>query len=103
MISFSVKYLQDLFQLLNVCRDTVLAVIILGPLFIAKDMQPRPLPRYTVKRNHFLYNLKLQFVFPFPLFEYIQEWRRSPLNVFSCTTASSAAVQAVGLEPCTAP
>lgn len=39
MISFSVKYLQDPFQPLYVCRDTVLAKIILrSSLFIGKDV-----------------------------------------------------------------
>lgn len=61
MISCRVKYLQDLFQALNVCRDTVLAIIILGSLF--------------------LWNLKL-FVFCFCFSEYAQEWRRSPFCVY---------------------
>lgn len=60
MISCSVKYLQDLFQALDVCRVTVLAIIIFGPLF--------------------LWNLKL-FVFCFCFSEYAQKWRRSPFCV----------------------
>lgn len=50
MISFSVKYLQDPFQPLNVCRDTVLAEIILGSsLFIGTDVSRVPLPCWVAK------------------------------------------------------